>query len=81
MFPGTCVDMGWGDETGDQSRVRIHKSRKQRAGVEVSTDPRGEASGCLHYFMLLTGPGNPGPQTAMQRQKEWKRASFEKELI
>lgn len=53
MFPGTCVDMGWADEKGDQSRVRIHKSCKPRAGVEVSTDPSGEAYGCLHYFMLL----------------------------
>lgn len=32
MFPGTCVDMGCGDETGDQFRVRIHKLCKQRAG-------------------------------------------------
>lgn len=66
-----------GDERGNQSRGRIHKSRKQKAGVEVSTDPKGEALGCLYHLRLLIGPGNPGPQTAIQSQKDIKEPQGE----
>lgn len=52
----------------DQSRVRIQKSCKQRARVEVSTHSRGEAFCCLFHFMLLIGPGNPGLQDTIQSQ-------------
>ena len=55
-----------------ESQVRTHESCKQRAGMEVSIDPKGEAFCCLLHFMLLMEATNLGPQAAIQSQKDVK---------
>lgn len=45
VFPGPCQT--WNVMRLVQSQVNLCK---QRTGVEVSTDPKGEAAGCLPLY-------------------------------
>ena len=70
----------------DQSRVRIHKSWKQRAGAEVSTDPRegGFLPSAAFYaangaWVTLASSCYPEPE-GCKRTSRRILTRFEKEL-